>query len=163
MLNTEISPDVAALVDTLKGVSPGSMVSYADLSAVVGRDLRKTHRWLLLRAITVAARDHGAVFANERGVGYARLTTEQLSDVGATARGRIRRTARLGAKRMRFGLSRANDVPPEAQRKINAELSALSLIEHISGDKASAPTPAHDVRAEPVAIAAKRMLEGLTQ
>lgn len=156
MLNTEISPDVAALVETLRAVSPGEKIAYDDLSAAIGRDVRKV-RHLIDSARRIAQRDYGAVFANEMGFGYARLTTDQLPDVGATARRRIRSTARRGLKALLQGAKGANDISPVAQRKINAEISALAITEYVAGEKAAAPVPQHDQRPEPIAVIARRL------
>jgi len=156
MISTEISPDVAALVTVLRSVSPGASITYSVLSAALGRDVTQC-RYLLVSAQRIAAREYGAVFASERRVGYVRLTTDQLPGVGSTARTRVRRTARKAAKLIRFGADRANVIEPEAQRKMNAELSSLALIEHIATDKAATPVPAHDTRAEPVAVTARRL------
>lgn len=156
MLSTEISPDVAAIVELLRATSPGATVKYGELTSAIGRDIRE-HRYLMVSAQRIAARDHGAVFANELNVGYVRLTTDQLPDIGSTARAKVRRASRKAAKFIRYGVERANDVRPETGRKINAEISALALIEHVSADKAAAPVPAHDQRPEPVAITARRL------
>ena len=156
MISSEISPDVGALVAALADVSPGATISYAALSEVIGRDVTQV-RYLLHSAQRIASREHGAVFANERGVGYVRLTTEQLAGVGSTARSRVRRAARKASKVIKQGFDRANDMPPEVGRKLNAELSALALIEHVATDKAAAPVDAHNVRPEPVAITARRL------
>jgi hypothetical protein len=158
LLNTEISPDVAALVDVLRETSPGATVSYADLTKAIGRDIREV-QWLMNSAQRIAAREHGAIFANERTVGYTRLTTDQLPDVGSTARGKVQRASRKAAKFIRYGADRANDVRPETQRKINAEISALALIEHVAADKAAEPVKAHDTRPEPVALTARRLFK----
>lgn len=162
MLSTEISPDVAALVETLREVSPGAVVTYASLSEAIGRDVRKD-RWLITSAQRIAAREHGAVFGNERNVGYRRLEVDQLPDVGSTARARVRIASRKAARFIRYGADRANDVRPETQRKINAEISALALIEHVATDKAAAPVKAHDTRPEPVAVSARRLFPELAQ
>lgn len=158
MLTTEISPDVEALVGALSGVSPGSAISYQELTSIIGRDVRK-HRHLIDSARRIAQREHGAVFAVEVGVGLSRLTLEQLPDVASTARRRIRSTARRGSKALRQGSARANDIHPEVQRKLNAEISALALIEHIAGDKSAAPVEVHDQRPEPVAMMARRLFQ----
>lgn len=158
MISTEISPDVRALTDALMGVSPGSKITYAELSAAIGRDVQK-HRYLIESARRIAQREHGAVFSVEYGVGYARLTTEQLPDVAATARRRIRSSARKGLKALRQGAAKANDVSPETQRKLNAEISALALAEFVAGDKHAAPAPVHDQRPEPVAMIARRLFQ----
>jgi hypothetical protein len=158
MISTEISPDVGALVAALQGVSPGATISYAALSEVIGRDITAV-RYLLHSAQRIAAREHGAVFSNNRGVGYTRLTTDQLSGVGSTARSRVRRAAHKASKVIRQGFDRANDIAPEVGRKLNAELSALALIEHVASDKSATPVPAHDTRAEPVAVTARRLFQ----
>ena len=156
MISTEISPDVAALVEALRGVSPGQTITYAALSEAIGRDVTE-HRHLLASAQRIAAREHGAVFGNERSVGYTRLTIDQLPGVASTARARIRRTSRIAAKRLTQGAARTNDMPPDVQRKLNAEISSLALLEHIASDKAATPAPVHDQRPEPVAISARRL------
>lgn len=158
MLSTEISPDVAAIVEVLRAASPGQTVTYAEISKAIGRDVL-ADRYLLTSARRIAARDHGAVFGNEMRVGYTRLTVDQLPDVGSTARAHIRRSSRKAAKFIRYGTDRANDVAPETGRKINAEISALALIEHVASDKAATPVKEHDQRPEPVAITARRLFQ----
>lgn len=158
MLTTEISPDVEALVAALADVSPGSAITYQQLTDVIGRDVQK-HRHLIDSARRIAQREHGAVFSVEIGVGLSRLTLEQLPTVGSTARSRIRSTARRGAKALRQGSARANDIPPEVQRKLNAEISSLALVEHIASDKQAAPVEVHDQRPEPVALMARRLFQ----
>jgi len=156
MISTEISPDVSALAEALRRVSPGSLITFDALSKTIGRDITRC-RHLLVSARRIAARDYGAVFGSERGAGYVRLTINQLPGIGSTARTRVRRVARMGAKFIRFGADRANIVEPETQRKLNSELSSLALIEHIATDKAATPVPAHDTRVEPVAVTARRL------
>lgn len=157
MISTEISPDVAALVERLIDSKPGDLVPYTDLAATIGRDVRGEHRWLVLRAIDIAARDHGAIFGNERGKGYVRIAPADAHTLGATARTGIRRKARKAGKFIRYATSRQNDLPAESVRKQNAELSVLGLIEHVSSDKRAKPAEAHDTRPEPVAIVARRL------
>jgi len=158
MINTQISPDVAALVEVLTACLPGGKVTYDQLDAAIGRSVRQ-HYWLVVRARDVAARDYGAVFGSERGVGLVRLTADEAHTVGSTARARIKRGARKAGKVIRYALSRQNNVSPEATRKANAELSVLSLLEHLARDKSAKPTEAHDTRPEPVAIVGRRLLE----
>ena len=157
MISTEISPTVRALVDALVSVSPGELITYRALSAAIGQDVREVSH-LLLRARDIAGRDHGALYGTERGVGYVRLTTEQLPGVGATLRASVRRRTRRVSSRLSMAASRVNDMPAETARKINAELSVLGLLNHLSGDKRAEPAAAHDHRPEPVAITARRLL-----
>lgn len=158
MLNTQISPDVSALVELFIETKPGDVITYDAMTRQIGRSI-KDHRWLALRAMDLSARDHGAVFANERGTGYVRLDPEDAHSIGATARGRVRRIARKAGKTIRYALQRQNGVSPEANRKANAEISVLGLMEHISSSKFATPTETHDKRPEPVAIVAQRMMD----
>lgn len=160
MISTEISPDVAALVEALSAVTPGQTITYADLSKTIGRDIQ-AFRWLVLGAQKIAARDHGAVFANEHRVGYRRLLADELHTVGHTARSAVRRKVRKAGKMIRYGASRANDVSAEAGRKMNAELSALALLEYAAKDTVAAPVKAHDEKPEPIGITARRMIDAL--
>lgn len=161
MISTQISPDVAALVTRLIDSKPGDEIAYHQLSKVVGRDVAKTDRWLIQRAIEVAARDHGAIFGNIRGVGYQRLSADQAHMLGATSRTSIRRKAKRTIKRIVSAVSRVNQMNPEAARKANAEISTLGVLEHISRDKVAAPAATHDDAPEPVAIAMQRMLRNM--
>lgn len=158
MISTQISPDVAALVGRLITSKPGDDVVYADLNTAVGRDVVKTARYLVLRALDVAARDHGAVFANIKGVGYRRLAPEDAHTLGATARESIRRKSRKARKRILSATSRVNHLDAESARKTNAELSVLGVIEHVTHTKSARPVASHETAAEPVAITMQRLL-----
>jgi hypothetical protein len=157
MISTEISPDVAALVEQLRAVPLGGTIHYAQLSAAIGRDVRR-HRHLIDSARHIAERDHGAVFGNEINVGYTRLTVEQFPDLGSTARRRIRRASRKARKTLNYAGASVNDVPPSVQRKLNAEVSVLGLLEHLAADKLAAPAETHAVRPEPIAAVGRRLL-----
>jgi hypothetical protein len=157
MISTEISPDVAALVELLRGVPLGGTIRYASLSAVIGRDVRR-HRHLIESARHVAERDHGAIFGNEINIGYTRLTAEQLPGLGSTARRRIRRASRKARKTINYALESANDVPPTIQRKLNSEISVLNLLEHLAADRMATPVEAHATRPEPITTTGRRLL-----
>lgn len=158
MISVQISPDVAALVRRLIDSKPGDKVTYLDLNAAAGRDIQRTARWMFPRAVDVAARDHGALFANIKGVGYQRLAVEDAHMLGSTARSSIRRKARRAKKRIVSAVSRANYVEPEACRKANAEISILGVIEHLSKEGAAKPQVEHEASPQPVAITMQRLL-----
>lgn len=157
MINTDISPDVQALTDRLAAVPIGETVDYAALSAVIGRDIREV-RYLVLAAMRKAIKDHGAAFANERKVGYRRLAPGEASKVGATARARIRRTARKSFKTISAMVAGANDMDDAARLAASREQSTLGLIAHLSRN-ASMPEAPENGKPEPVAITARRALE----
>ena len=92
--------------------------------------------WKVSAAMRVALRESGTVFATLRGIGYRRLTIDRLgSDVGQSARTRIRRTTRRATATIGLGLAKANDVPNEARIRALREQSALGLIEFLARDR----------------------------
>lgn len=142
MIITDISPKVRALADRLAVVPVGESISFAALSGVAGEDIT-IRRHLLHSAIRIVQRESGAIFTNERGKGYRRLTAESIPGIGVYARARIRSTARRGSRAITDGLQFQNDVPEPIKLRATAELAALGLVEHLSRDRAVAQ------RAEP--------------
>lgn len=160
MNSFEISPDTRALAERLAAVPYGGLVTLAELSGVIGRDIRLC-RYLVYSAFRLARKETGAVFGAVRGEGYQRLTIEQLPAVGSTARKRIRGTARRASKSINAGLARANDVPNEVLLKANAELSMLGLVEHATRDAHIKPDATMAASPQPVAVAARALIERL--
>lgn len=160
MISTEISPDIAALVERLIDSKPGAAISYAELDKVIGRRVQ-SHYWMVLRAKDIAARDHGAIFGTIRGEGLTRLAPDEAHQIGHTARSRVKRMARKAAKTIRYAVSRQNELAEDATRKINAELSVLGLLEHLSRDGMASPQDVHNRRAEPVAVVGRRLIEAI--
>lgn len=133
--NTKLSADVRALVELARGASPGNTVTYEAMSEAIGRNIQaKLYIWL--QAQEYLAKHEGILFANVRSVGYQRLTTEELPDVGVRARTRIRRISRRSARDLTEASRRANDMPHDVQKKVSAEISTLKLTEHIASNRA---------------------------
>jgi len=162
MNNLELSAETLAVLNRLKEAPIGETVTYDDLSAAIGRDIRR-HRHVLYSALRVALRDDGLLFGTVRGVGYQRVPAEDAHHVGVDARKGIRRRARRSSKRIAAAMSRANDVSDEARRKAHSEMAALGLIEHLSRDTAQPRDADKPAAPEPVALTARRMLEGLAR
>ena len=81
---------VRALVDLLKSTSVGQRITYHQLKQAVGFDIR-TNRFLLFRAMRIAADESGAIFSNVRQVGYERLPAKKAATLGQQRRRRVRR------------------------------------------------------------------------
>jgi hypothetical protein len=155
---TEVSADALAIADHLAKVPVGDMVTLATLSGIIGRDIC-AHRHLFYTAARIVLREHGAVFTTERNAGYRRLAPENVAAVvGPSSRKHIRRTACFGSRAIAAGTAGMNDAPPAVQRQIAAELSALGLVEHMARDAVVKPADDGPIKAEPVAVAAKRFL-----
>lgn len=148
------NPDARALADLFKSVSVGAIVNYTDMTEAIGRNIHD-RRHLIPRALTLAAREAGAIFGSVRKIGYQRLSPQEAHILGANARGRIRRTAKRTAEAISAAVSTANDLPDAEKRRAYAEINSLNLIRHIAADKqvsASEVTP----RAEPLGIVMRR-------
>jgi hypothetical protein len=159
MIPNELSADAAALVDRLLAVSVGSTVTYADMSAAIGRDVRHC-RHVAHAAFRVLRRD-GVIFAAVRGVGYRRLETGRIIEtVGRDARRSIGRKASRASKALTAATRGINDLLPEQQRRLAAEVSALGLLAHLSRETTVAPKDTHPTKPTPVAVTARRLLLG---
>lgn len=158
MIQTELSADTRAVADVLVACSVGGVTTFATMSAAIGRDIT-LRRYILTAARRVAQREAGAVFVSERAIGLRRISAERATEtVGSTARRHIRRTARRAKSALLAATNGVNDLPPVAQRRLAAEVSALGLIEHLSRDAASKPSDDAPTKPQPVAVTARDML-----
>lgn len=161
MLITDLSPDARVIADILIACPVGEIVTHNALSNAIARDITR-YRYILYTAMRVAQREAGAVFVTMRGQGYRRLEAVKIADtVGQSARKHIRRTAGRARRTMMAGTARMNDMKPEDQRKLAAEISAMALIEHVSRDVQVKPAQDAPTAPTPVAITAQRLLASL--
>lgn len=132
---TKLSADVRVLIELAQTISPGEMLTYRAMTEAIGRNIQsKLYIWL--QAQDRLAKDSGILFANVRNVGYQRIKTEHLPDVGTRARTRIRRISRRTSRDLSEAARRANDMPPDLQKRVSAEISTLNLQAHIAGNGA---------------------------
>jgi hypothetical protein len=80
-----MSEATRALIERLRHLTTGELVTYAELQAVAGVDVQ-AHRHLLYTAMNYLREEEGMVFDPDIGTGIVRLT-----EPGKTARGRRRR------------------------------------------------------------------------
>ncbi len=161
MLISEASPEVRLIADMLIACPVGEVVTYTSMSVAIGRSIL-SRRHIVYAALKKAEKEVGAVFASIRGQGYKRLAASEVIEVvGSSARAHIRRTARRSARTLNEGTRRHNNLKPEEQRKVAAEMSVLGLIEHISRDKVVAPKEDAPTKPQPVAVTAREFLKAL--
>lgn len=162
MIQTELSADTRTLADMLAACPVGEAVTLAGMSDAIGRDVT-TCRHIVASARKVAQRESGAVFSVERGIGLRRMSAERVTEtVGATARGHIRRTASRAKRTLLAATAGANDLSPEAQRRLAAEVSVLGLMEYLSRDNVTKPTADAPTKPTPVAVTARNLLTVIT-
>lgn len=152
-----LSVECRALADLFAATPIGGTVTYAAMSASIGRDIA-SRRYLAIRGMHVATRETGAIFGSVRGVGYQRLQPQDAHMLGAHARGRIRRSAKRTADAIVAAIQSANDMPDDAKRRAYAEVNAMQLVRHISADK-QVSAASTEAKAEPVAITMRRFAE----
>lgn len=160
MIPQTISIEARTIADRLLEVPVGETVSLDTLSELVGINL--THkRHLFYAAIRLAQREAGAIFACHPRKGYQRLAAEEVAKtVGTNARDKVRRSARRARRTIEAGISGANDLPPEEQRRAAAEISSLALLEHVARNLPKAKEGEAPMKPEPVAITARRLFGG---
>jgi hypothetical protein len=160
MIASDLSVETRAVAEVLKSTSYGEIIPFAALSAAIGRDI-KARRWVILAGMRVALRESGAAFAAVRGVGYRRLTAEELPSLGSTARTRIRRIASRGQKALEESARSFNDLPENTKRDVLKEQTALGMIAMLSRDKSLPATPDNADRPLPPALALQDTIKHL--
>jgi len=162
MIETDLSPDARALADLLVACPIGSVITYNQMTAAIGRDITAC-RHVLARARQVALREVGAAFVVEVRVGLRRMSAEEVvTTTGPVARQHIRRTARRALKTLASATKAQNDMPPEMQRRLSAEQSSMALLEHITRDRVVAPKDDAPTKPTPVAVTARALLSVIT-
>lgn len=127
-------PETDLLIARLREVPLGQEIGYADLSRVIGRDVKTAARARLASARRIAARDHGVLFFAIPAQGLRRVTVEELPQVGVHARRRIRSSARGAMQSITAVLGVSNGTTPETMRKLSAERAALGLLHKVAQD-----------------------------
>jgi hypothetical protein len=145
----QLSADTLAVTEALMAAPIGEVASLASLSAALGSDI-SLRRYIVASAIRIANREYGALFTSVRGIGYKRMPVVDACQIGETARSSIRRKARKAANTIMRAVEATNDLDDAPRKKAIGEASNLSLIAHISTDKARKSVPE---TGKPVAVA----------
>jgi hypothetical protein len=149
-LDLSLSPDTRILADALSAVSYGQEISYAELSALIGRDVTHAARSNLTGALRIVLRDDGAAFQSIRGVGYRRLPPDDAHEIGSSARRKARRLSNRAVQGMVAVAKSTNGLSPDAQKRLATEISTLGLLAELSRDTTVA---AQAQQADPVSPA----------
>lgn len=160
MLVFNISHDVRAIVERLKAVPIGEIITKDQISAALGRDINRYY-WLLLSARKVVNDELGLVFETLPRVGFRHLPANETHKVGDTSRGRIRRIAKNANRVITNRMRTANDISNDERLRLIAEQSTLGLLEQASRDKALVKPEPDAVQPTSYAVAAKALLTHL--
>jgi hypothetical protein len=135
-LDLILSPRTRALIDVLRLVPLGDVVTYATLSATLGENVQKTAAQALASARRIVERDEGIVFQVVRKVGLRRIHADEAPDIGTAARRKMNRASRRAVQTMTRAAHASNGLSPDAQRRLSAEVSAHGLLQELTRDAA---------------------------
>jgi hypothetical protein len=125
-----LSIDTKMLTDKLATLVPDDVITYSDLSQVIGRDVQNGARSNLYSAIRRLLAD-GKVYASVRGIGIKRLKDEEIVGVGPAVLAKMRRAA----NRARAKLAAVQDfdsLDRDAKISHNLSLSVLGVVAHMT-------------------------------
>lgn len=133
----EVAQDTRILAGRLGRLNPGELVTYNELSAIIGRDVRTDARPTLASARRIAQRDQRIALGCVHKAGIKRLDGAELPSVGDDAIACIRRKATRASRLM---LTAAENVTltDEARLQLNARASSLGTIALCASAKACA-------------------------
>jgi hypothetical protein len=123
----ERSIDTETLVRHLRGLAVGSVASYEELNALIGRDVQVGARHILASAERIMLRDDRRVFAPVRNVGLKRLNDREIVGTGLDTTARLRRLARRGARKV-TAVHDYDALPKDDQVQHNTHLSIFGAI-----------------------------------
>lgn len=133
----QVSVDVKTIAERLKNTAVGDVVTYDDLSKLIGRDVRNGARHVLNGARRyLLVRDRHMIFGIVTSLGVKRLNQKEIVDTGEYATSRIRKMARRSAILIGEGVDR-NSLDEPTRVKYDRHTALLggalgSLLHHKS-------------------------------
>lgn len=122
----QASVETRLLYDRLRNLQVGEMVSYAELSEIVGQDTQGEGRGALNSARRLALRDHDIVTDAVKNVGIKRLSGSEVVQSATATFSRVRRLAQRGARRL--AAARDEGLSTEEKARRDASMSALAIV-----------------------------------
>lgn len=129
-----VSTETRAIYDKIVKMSVGEIVTYLELSKLIGDDIRANGRAPLNSARRMAQRDNQIVLDVVPKVGIKRMSDIDVVGSANATLGVVRRAARRGINRI-TAVSDFERLPVEMKIKHNAAVSALGVIAAMSRPK----------------------------
>jgi len=130
----QVSIDTTVLYDRIIKAKIGDFISYNELSQLLNRNVQKEARVNLTSARRKALNNNKILFECVSGRGIKRLNDIEMVETGQSTLTKIKRAARLGAKKITC-VKNFNELPNDVKIKHNANLSALGVISLFSKNK----------------------------
>lgn len=125
-----LSIDTKTLSDRLARAEVDEIVTYQELTSLIGRDVQSIARGNLNSAVRRMLAD-GRVFACVHGVGVKRLNDHEIVGVGTQVLSKVRRTT----NRARVKLAAVQDfdaLPRDEKATHNMAMSVLGVLSHMT-------------------------------
>lgn len=119
--NPKISLDAELIAEVLRELPNGGIAAYADLSALIGADVRGKGRRALENGRALAERA-GALFVAEKSQGIRRLRADEVPGLGTAARAGILRRSEKALKRMQ---AQNYNLDQSQRAHLDAEISVI--------------------------------------
>jgi hypothetical protein len=130
----ETAYETRLLADKLRAVEIGSIVKYADLSAIIGQNTQGDGRGYLNTARRIVLRDNQIWFGTIRGEGLKRFPDTEKVKTHDSYLSRVRRATRR--QRVIMQSVDYNALPKTEQVKHNVALSQYGVINFLASDAA---------------------------
>jgi len=129
-----ISIETTLLIERIKALKAGELLSYRDLNKLIGQDVQGEARHILQSARRICQREYQVVTDAERNVGVRRATDVELTTSGIHVFARLRRAAKRGIERV-TSVSDFDALPDAEKIRHNATVSALAVMRHMAKPK----------------------------
>ncbi|MGE3932390.1 MAG: hypothetical protein AB7F67_04020 [Rhodospirillaceae bacterium] len=127
----QVSVDTNLVFQRLETAEVGEVVTYAELTVLIGRDVTTRARHNLTSAVRRAERERGMIFAPQRGVGVKRLSDAEIVEAIGAVPAALGRRARRAARWL-AAVADWDALPPALKARHNAYLSALGALTEIT-------------------------------
>lgn len=126
-----VSVSLETVLNRLIRAAVGEVVTYDELSACYGADIRQKGAGTLQRALRLALSEYNMVFEAVRSVGYKRLKDDEMIDAGKSHIQRARRACRRGKAKLDC-VADFEKLTKEQQQEYNLRLSQIGIIDHVT-------------------------------
>lgn len=130
----EISVDTQVILARLKAAKVGDVITYTEISELIGRDVRNGARHLLRAARNWAKREYRIVFGVVTGKGIQRLDDAGKVRAGAGEMSRIRRASRRAAQTLGT-VEEFSELPNDMKIRHNMALSVFGIVQQATSTK----------------------------
>ncbi len=129
----QISIDTRTIANRLELVETGEVVTYVELTKLIGKNVQGEGRSTLESARRFVLREHRRVFGVVLNEGLKRLSNDEIPDTRISAEAHVRRHA----KRTIQVLLAANydALAPQKQRELTAGITQMRLHELVASEK----------------------------